>query len=169
MSASILRRSGCSRISIPSTISIGAALSIRHIRESDAAEFVRMRLTFWPDSAEGEAIERIRLPPGEGVTFVAERKSGGLSGFAEVGLRKWAEGCDSSPVPYLEGIWVDGDCRRMGLATLLMEEVESWCRSRGFPELGSDCEITNEPSVAFHKAAGFEEVLRNVSFRKDLE
>lgn len=84
-----------------------------------------MRVTFWPDSPEAEAVERIRLPSEEGVTLVAERHEGGLAGFAEVDLRKWAEGCRSTPVPYLEGIWVDKDCRRTGLATLLIQDLRS--------------------------------------------
>jgi aminoglycoside 6'-N-acetyltransferase I len=127
-----------------------------------------MRVTFWPNSTESEAKEGIGMPSSEGVTFVVERDNGGLAGFAEVDLRKWAEGCCSSPVPYLEGIWVDDVFRRMGLATLLIQEVESWCRSRGFLELGSDCEVSNTLSRSFHESAGFEEVQRNISFRKDL-
>lgn len=143
-------------------------MTIRPLRESDVSEFIRMRVTFWPDSTESEAMGRIGISSSEGVTFVVERDKGGLAGFAEVTLRKGAEGCRSSPVPYLEGIWVDDVCRRMGLATRLIQEVESWCRSRGFPELGSDCEVSNMPSRAFHESAGFEEVQRNISLRKDL-
>ena len=35
-------------------------------------------------------------------------------------------------------------------------------------ELASDCEIDNGPSRAFHEAMGFEEVQRNIGFRRDL-
>ena len=125
-------------------------------------------MTFWPDSTEAEVDERIQLDPDRGVTLVAERVGSGLSGFAEVDLRKFAEGCESSPVPYLEGIWVDGDRRRSGLASALVREVVSWCRLRRFTELASDCEISNESSLGFHLANGFEEVQRNISFRKRL-
>lgn len=127
-----------------------------------------MRQTFWPDSTEAEVDERLRLPPDRGVTLVAQRTEGGLAGFAEVDLRRFADGCDASPVPYLEGLWVDDDQRRSGVGTALVRGVEAWCRARGFRELASDAEISNEPSVRFHLRAGFEEVQRNVTFRKRL-
>ena len=34
--------------------------------------------------------------------LAAERPEGGLCGFIEVGSRNYAEGCESSPVPYIE-------------------------------------------------------------------
>lgn len=35
--------------------------------------------------------------------LVWERESGDLGGFVSFSLRPWAEGCDSTPVPYIEG------------------------------------------------------------------
>jgi aminoglycoside 6'-N-acetyltransferase I len=127
-----------------------------------------MRRTFWPDSTEAEVEARLHVAPDRGVTLVAQRREGGLAGFAEVDLRRFADGCDASPVPYLEGLWVDEDQRRSGVATALVRGVEAWCRARGFPELASDSEISNEPGVRFHLRAGFEEVQRNITFRKRL-
>ena len=143
--------------------------AIRVARDTDRAELIRMRMTFWPDSTADEVSARLQVPPSEGVTLVAERSGGGLEGFAEVDLRQWAEGCTSTPVPYLEGIWVDGDRRRTGVATALVEAVAEWAMGMGFIELASDCELSNLPSQAFHRSTGFAEVQRNVSFRRDLK
>ncbi len=93
---------------------------------------------------------------------------GGLGGFAEIGLRTYAEGCASSPVAYLEGIWIDADARRSGFAWDLVREAEAWARSTGLSEFASDCDIENHVSEAFHLASGFEEVVRSICFRRDL-
>lgn len=144
-------------------------MSIRPLRATDRTEFVRMRMTLWPDSHASEVDDRFSLAPDQGVTLVAERNGGaGLCGFAEIELRKFADGCESSPVPYLEGIWVDGDARRSGVATALIDSVEAWCRERGFTEIGSDCDIANSISEQFHIANGFAVVGRSIMLRKHL-
>jgi len=98
----------------------------------------------------------------------SDRNEGGLAGFAEVALRKFADGCRTSPVAYLEGIWVDPDLRRSGAAAALVREAENWARSRGLSEFASDCDVENHASQSFHSATGFEEVQRSVCFRRDL-
>lgn len=128
-----------------------------------------MRQSFWPDSEEAEVTVLMRLPESELVVFVAERAGGGLCAFAEVGTRKYAEGCATSPVAYLEGIWVDPDVRRSGVGLCLVREAAYWAASQGRAELASDCDIDNEASRAFHVAAGFEEAGRIICFRRGLE
>ena len=127
-----------------------------------------MRQALWPDSSESEVDGLFQGRPPDAEVWVADRGGGGLCGFAEVGTRRYAEGCDSSPVAYLEGIWVDSDVRRTGVALGLVRHAEAWARSSGFTEFGSDCEIANEASQAFHAAAGFVEVERIVCFRRPL-
>ncbi|MEE9207343.1 MAG: GNAT family N-acetyltransferase [Gemmatimonadota bacterium] len=141
---------------------------IRAIRSADRDELVRMRLCLWPDSEVFEADSVLGRSGSGFVVLVAERPDGGLCGFAEIGSRPFAEGCQSSPVAYLEGIWVDPDARRCSVALNLVGHAEKWARSKGFTELASDCDIDNVGSQAFHAAAGFTEVQRNVCFRRDL-
>ena len=127
-----------------------------------------MVTALWPDCSEADLEALFGLPPSEGIVLVAERAGGGLSGFAEIGLRKYADGCDSSPVAYLEGIWIDADSRRSGVASHLFREAEAWARSLGLTEFASDCDIDNQVSEAFHLATGFEEVERHICWRRDL-
>ena len=47
--------------------------------------------------------------------FVVDRSKGKLGGFLEAGIRKYAEGCDTSPVGYIEGWYVDEDLRDQGI------------------------------------------------------
>ncbi len=127
-----------------------------------------MVTALWPDCSEADLEALFGLPPSEGIVLVAERGGGGLSGFAEIGLRKYADGCDSSPVAYLEGIWIDADSRRSGVASHLFRKAEAWARSLGLTEFASDCDIDNQVSEAFHRATGFEEVERHICWRRDL-
>ncbi len=101
------------------------------------------------------------------VVFVAE-ENGTLVGFLELGLRSVAEGCTSSPVPYVEGWYVAADWRRRGVGGALMQAAEEWSRARGYTELGSDTEEANRLSRAAHAALGFEEVETLVVLRKPL-
>ena len=57
--------------------------------------------------------------------FVAERPGGGLCGFLEAALRSRADGCDSTPVAYIGGWYVDEDVRRHGVGRALVEEAEA--------------------------------------------
>lgn len=127
-----------------------------------------MRLELWPDSEERELDALLALPRTKGLVIVATSGEGELEGFAEFGLRKFADGCKTSPVAYLEGIWVDPSLRRSSIASDLVREGETWARSLALTELASDCELDNVGSQAFHLAAGFEEVQRSVCFRRRL-
>lgn len=100
--------------------------------------------------------------------FVWQRESGGLGGFISLSLRPWAEGCDSMPVPYIEGWWVAPDLRHSGVGRALMETAERWCRDHNYRELGSDAALENEVSLRVHAAFGFKATLRLQFFRKEL-
>ena len=90
-------------------------------------------------------------------------------GFAQCQLRHdYVEGCETSPVGFLEGIYVDDAYRRSGVARALLSVCEAWARSVGCTEFASDCEIDNHDSLAWHLKAGFEEVNRTIWFAKKL-
>lgn len=141
---------------------------IRPLRPADRDEMVRMRMLLWPDSTPEEVDELLARPHDAYAVLVAEGEGGRLCAFAEVGTRAYAEGCDTSPVAYLEGIWVDTRARRMGVGVGLVRQAEAWARRLGLTELASDADILNRPSLDFHAAAGFQEVERIVCFRKDI-
>jgi aminoglycoside 6'-N-acetyltransferase I len=148
--------------------------AIRPVARGDRDEWLRLRRALWPDSDDhaGEidaflAGEASPLPLA--AVFVAERTGGGLCGFAEAGLRPFADACEEAPCAYLEGLIADPDMRRTGVASALVAAVEAWARARGHRELGSDYLIDNAESEAFHAAAGFDVVERLVIVRKPLK
>ncbi len=89
--------------------------------------------------------------------------------FAQCQLRHdYVEGADSSPVGYMEGVYVAEDYRRQGVAARLLHSCELWTESMGCTEFASDCELTNSESRLFHLGTGFTEANRIACFVKHL-
>lgn len=90
-------------------------------------------------------------------------------GFAQCGLRHdYVEGTESSPVGYLEGIFVKEEYRKQGYARELSAVCERWAKEQGCTEFASDCELSNTESFNFHISMGFEEANRVICFTKRL-
>ena len=90
-------------------------------------------------------------------------------GFAHCQLRTdYVEGTHSSPVGYLEGIFIKAEYRNHGFAKELLKECEKWAKEKGCTEFASDCELDNDDSFRFHRAMEFEEANRIICFRKDI-
>jgi aminoglycoside 6'-N-acetyltransferase I len=105
----------------------------------------------------------------EPVVFVAEGASGRLVGIAEASLRRdYVNGRDTSPVSYLEGVYVDPDFRRRGVARALVAAVRDWGEALGCRELASDAPLENATRHRLHEGLGFEETERVVFHRKRL-
>lgn len=91
-------------------------------------------------------------------------------GFAQCQLRHdYVEGTETTPVGYLEGIFVKEGYRNKGYAKELLAECEAWAKRNGCHEFASDCEIDNIGSFRFHKAMNFAEVNRIIVLRKGYE
>lgn len=144
---------------------------VRPATPAEADAWSRLRTDLWPDSPDDhprEIADYFADPPARASCFVAVGATGEIVGFAEVGTRDYAEGCDTSPVGYLEGIHVDAPARRTGCGRALVAACEAWARSMGCTEMASDRALANEVSGEFHRAVGFEEAHRIVCYRKDL-
>ena len=143
-------------------------LHIRRVIPGDRSEWLRLRAALWPDeNPEGHHEEMDEyLRQKEAVAFVAARPEGGLAGFVEATLRPHADACDTSPVGYVEGWYVDADVRRRGVGRRLVRTAERWARERGCTEMGSDCLLNNEVSLRAHLAIGYEERERLIHFRR---
>ena len=143
---------------------------IRQAQPADKAAWLMLRQRLWrhcPD--ERHDLEINQLLKAEGVVLVAEVPPARLIGFAEVSLRvDHVEGASISPVPYLEGWFVDEPYRGRGVGRALLNAVEQWAVSEGYTQLASDAEIENASSIRLHQLAGFSEVGRTVHFLKPL-
>ena len=143
---------------------------IRPLAPADREEWLRMRLALWPDDTQdalsAEMDKMFATQPV--VVFVAERPGGGLGGFVEAGTRPYAEDCETSPVGYIEGWYVDPDLRQQGVGGRLVRAAESWARGLGLQEMASDTWIWNETSIQAHLSLGYHEAERLVTFAKKL-
>lgn len=90
-------------------------------------------------------------------------------GFAQCQLRRdYVEGTETTPVGYLEGIFVLEGHRRRGYARELLDACEAWAKDRSCKEFASDCELDNQDSFRFHMAMNFAEANRIICFTKKL-
>jgi aminoglycoside 6'-N-acetyltransferase I len=106
---------------------------------------------------------------GNRAAFVAEGESGASAGFADASLRHdYVNGCETSPVAFVEGVYVDPPYRSHGVDRALLAMVEAWGRTMGCAELTSDALLSNDQSHAFHLALDFDETEPVVYFRKAL-
>lgn len=95
--------------------------------------------------------------------------NGNPVGFAQCQLRRdYVEGTSTSPVGYLEGVYVESDYRKLGYGKALIKACEDWARTKGCTEFASDCELCNTNSYAFHLHSGFTEANRIICFTKKL-
>lgn len=142
---------------------------IRPATEADRREWLRLRHALWPSEPihelEPDLTEYLHRSDTH-LAIVAARSEGGLAGFAEFRLRSFADECYTSPVAYLEGWYVDRDCRRQGLGRRLVAAAEPWARARGCREFGSDTHVENLISRTAHRALGFDEGHPVVHFHK---
>lgn len=149
-------------------------MNVRLATKADAEVWLAMRMALWPDANEDDLrleVARYLVARGEPLlphqVFVAER-DGDIVGMLELSLRPYADGCDSSPVPFVEGWYVAPEARRGGVGGALVKAAEQWALDNGYSEMASDALIDNTESERAHMALGFEEVERAIRFRKAL-
>ena len=135
-------------------------------------EWAALRHALWPEAPvqdhHSEAAAML-WEQKKAVAFLVRLPDGTAAGFAEAALRyDYVNGCDTSPVAFLEGIYVKPEHRNRGLARLLCRAVENWARRLGCCEFASDVLLDNAASQMMHKALGFEETERVVCYRKPL-
>jgi aminoglycoside 6'-N-acetyltransferase I len=148
----------------------GLSLAIREMGPEDHRLWAELSHALWPEVAREELLAGIvrTARKGEYRGFLALQDDRPV-GFAELGIRPYANGCESQPVAFLEAIWVAPEARRRGIGRALLAHLEALARAEGHTEIGSDALIDNHASHAAHRAWGFAETERVVYFRKLLD
>lgn len=144
-------------------------VTVRPARPEDKAVWRDMRASLFGEdpSLLGE-IEDYFASDSSAIAAAFIAESDRPVGFVELGLRNYAEGCLSSPVAYLDGLYVEAGHRRREIGRALVAVAEHWAKEHGHAELASDALIGNDTSLAAHLAYGFAEVERIICFRKSL-
>lgn len=143
---------------------------IRKADLSDITVLAELAVLLWPHHTPKEMEEDVAQIMGqEDAAFFLAYGEETPVGFAQCQLRHdYVEGTDSSPVGYLEGIYVAESCRGRGIARTLLAACESWAKEKGCTEFASDCELDNVQSLRFHLGVGFEEAGRIICFAKKI-
>lgn len=143
---------------------------IKQAVKGDSKEVAQLALLLWPDHSLDEFIrefEMVNEQP-DAVVFLAFHDEQAI-GFAHCELRNdYVEGTNSSPVGYLEGIYVIEKERKKGIAKKLIRHCEEWVKQKGCTEFASDCELDNKKSLEMHLKLGFDEANRIICFKKVL-
>ena len=137
---------------------------------SDSGTIARLAAQMWRSASVRELEEEFaKLAGNENAACFLKFADGQPVAFAQCGLRTdYVEGTDTSPVGYLEGIFVLPPYRNRGYAAELLSCCETWAKGKNCTEFASDCELGNDGSLQFHLATGFEEANRIICFKKKL-
>lgn len=143
---------------------------IRKASKDDIGIISELAVKMWDDSSVEElADEFAELISKDAACIFLKYKNDTPVGFAQCQLRNdYVEGTETSPVGYLEGIFVLEDYRKRGYAKELLQVCEAWAKEMGCTEFASDCELENTDSLGFHMAMGFTEANRIICFTKEL-
>ena len=144
----------------------------------DDPDWLRLRIALWPDGSAAEHLAEMAsflAEPERYAQFIVREPGNGPGGtpralgFAEAAIRHdYVPGTESSPVAFLEGLFVVPEARRRGVARALVRAVADWGRARGCEELASDTPLENTTSQAVHAALGFTETERIVCYAQRL-
>lgn len=143
---------------------------IRKAQMQDIHNVTALACMLWPYHTEGEMeAELTGILAQEDAAFFLAYDGENAIGFAQCQLRHdYVEGTDTTPVGYLEGIYVAGAYRQKGIARELLSACEQWAKTKGCTEFASDCELDNAQSLQFHLNVGFQEANRIICFTKKL-
>ena len=146
------------------------SFTIRAATLEDKPEWLRMRQGLWPEApADYLRLDLDKLLGDENsAVFLAADVHEKLVAFIEVGLRDYAEGCETSPVGYILAWYVDPHVRGQKLGRELIRVAEGWAHEKGCIEMASDTWLDNEASIQAHLKMGYYEVDRLVHFVKRL-
>ncbi|MCL2544769.1 MAG: GNAT family N-acetyltransferase [Clostridia bacterium] len=135
--------------------------------EENERDWAALCAALWPDHSADVWMQR--RADGKHPFEYLYRLGNEAVAFVGLSLRHdYVEGTDTSPVGYVEGIYVKPGHRGKGIARELVEYAKEWALERGCGELASDCEIGNAASRAFHNGIGFREANTIVCFAMKL-
>jgi aminoglycoside 6'-N-acetyltransferase I len=142
------------------------------LRSKDTEEWLILRRALWPDTDVREHREEMAgflAATKRFAQYIARNADSEAVGFIEASIRTdYVNGTETSPVAFIEGLFVARPYRRQGIARKLVRAVAQWAKARGCTELASDALLENRQSHAMHRRLGFVETERVVYFNRRL-
>ena len=151
---------------------MSAKMTLERCSSLDQAGWLEFRMALWPDATADDHRGYMAISLAQPERFLqlmmydAQRQP---IGFIEGSIRgDYVNGTETSPVGFVEGVYVSPDWRRRGISRLLFDAIGDWAQARGCRELASDALLENVASQHTHRALGFKETERVVYFVKKL-
>jgi len=146
-------------------------MKIVPVDASNLKEYVELSMLLFPETVFAEEFdmyaESFKTEKEMGYIYQAHGKAAGILHLA---IRSdYVNGTNTSPVLYVEAIYVLPDYRKRGVGRKLLDFAESLAKQKGISQLASDCLLDNQISERFHKSCGFREEERVICFVKDVE
>ncbi|MEQ8336235.1 MAG: GNAT family N-acetyltransferase [Cyclobacteriaceae bacterium] len=148
------------------------SINLSEFQDSDFDSLLQMALKLWQDFSEAELRRLLKEAHTWGAQkiIMAKNNDDKNIGFAIFTIRReYVEGAKQSPTGYLEGIFVEADFRKKGIAKELVKLGEQWAKANGCIQMGSDTWLADKASRKFHQRIGFWEEEEVVHFLKDIE
>lgn len=140
----------------------------KEVTEKEKSVWKQFRETLYQDVTDSfhETEMDLILKSEIQTTFlIFESQTGSPIGMLELSLRNLVDGCLTSPVAYIEGIYLDQSCRGKGYGEKMVEFSKSWAIQNGCSELACDAELEDIDAQKFHKKMGFEETYKVVQYK----
>jgi aminoglycoside 6'-N-acetyltransferase I len=139
---------------------------IEEISENNIEHLTKLTLELWTDCEyETEYISYKRILKSENETCYLIADQSTYFGFIHISLRfEYVEGANTSPVGYIEGIYIKPEYREFGYGKKLVKYGIVWAKEKGCSEIGSDAKLENKNSHHFHTRIGFKETNRTINY-----
>jgi aminoglycoside 6'-N-acetyltransferase I len=139
---------------------------------ADQPGWLDLRAALWPDCSREELLTEMAsliVHPERFAQFIAYSASGQALGFVEASIRTdYVNGTTTSPVAFIEGLYVVPEARKKHVGKRLVDAVVPWALAAGCTELASDALLENQLSHRVHEALGFTQTERVVFFLRKL-
>lgn len=138
---------------------------MRRLSPRDRDAHVVLRAMLWDDTPAEHRAELALYDSRSSFAAFGAFAADLLIGFAEATIRDYVDGVPAErPAASLEGLFVLPEHRRDGVAAALLAAVSAWAREHGCSHIGSDAELGNAASHAWHARMGFAETDRVIRY-----
>ena len=142
-------------------------MNLSDITTNDFADWLTMRVALYgelePGAHEAEMLD-IHARDDWHLWFLLDEQ-GQRIGMVELSLRNVVDGCLSSPVAYVEGLYIVPEQRNKGLGKQVMHLLFDWAAAQDYSEMALNTPLPNSGSQRFYAALGFSENERVVEYR----
>lgn len=145
---------------------------IEHCSEQNQQQWFELRCELWPDDTPEDHqldIDNLLAEPDQFVQAIFRLSDGLAVAFIEASIRRdYVNGTSTTPVVFLEGVYVKESHRGYGIGKKLIDFISDWALQNGITELASETMLDDASGQNLHQGLGFQETERVVFYCKSL-